>query len=308
MLRADTTGMGRSGRRAGSYQVTVSAGRAGVPGTADGSFRGQQVAAAAHRVRPSPGRMASAGSAQVGVDLAGHVTLQAAEDLLLSQALFAAPGDVGPGGRVRAHPAGHDPPQGLAGRSPPRLSRQRVTFPEEAGIGAVPPRCARAASLRSRPGWSPAAISSSAAVSGPAPCRASRPGIRAVTSGPMSPSRCPIWVSGNRARRPGSRHATRGSAGGCPNGTRPTGRYQDNPDGVRPTGGQTGSQHPTLRPYPRKPQEAGPEALSTSSLPNIRFSTIQHVQRNASADPPILRVIAARSALSAAEGRAVVHF
>jgi hypothetical protein len=32
--------------------------------------------------------------------------------------------------------------------------------------------------------------------------------------------------------------------------------------------GQTGSQHPTLRPYPRKTGEAGPEALLTSSLPN----------------------------------------
>jgi hypothetical protein len=41
-------------------------------------------------------------------------------------------------------------------------------------------------------------------------------------------------------------------------------------------------------------REAAPEALSTLSLPNIRFSTVQHAQRHASADPPILRVIVYR--------------
>ena len=54
----------------------------------------------------------------------------------------------------------------LASRFPPRLSRCRLVFPEEAGIGATPHRCAHELSLRSRPGWSPAATSSSAAVSG----------------------------------------------------------------------------------------------------------------------------------------------
>src|SRR6516225_7697728 len=54
-------------------------------------------------------------------------------------------------------------------RSPPGLSRWRVTFPEEAGIGAVAHRCAQAASERSRSGWSPAAIRSLAAVSWPTP-------------------------------------------------------------------------------------------------------------------------------------------
>jgi hypothetical protein len=42
-----------------------------------------------------------------------------------------------------------------------------VTFPDDAGIGAAAHRCAQAASERSRSGWSPAAMSSSAAVSGP---------------------------------------------------------------------------------------------------------------------------------------------
>ena len=57
----------------------------------------------------------------------------------------------------------------LAWRSPPGLSRWRVTLPEEAGIGAAAHRCAQAASERSRSGWSPAATRSSAAVSAPTP-------------------------------------------------------------------------------------------------------------------------------------------
>jgi hypothetical protein len=37
-------------------------------------------------------------------------------------------------------------------RCPPRLSRSRTSWPEEAGIGATPPSMAKAASERSRPG------------------------------------------------------------------------------------------------------------------------------------------------------------
>src|SRR5216683_4846277 len=61
-------------------------------------------------------------------------------------------------------------------RSPPGLSRWRVTFPDDAGIGAAPHRCAQAASLCSRPGWSPAAMSSSAAVRGPTPVQGGQAG------------------------------------------------------------------------------------------------------------------------------------
>src|SRR5690242_15563460 len=64
----------------------------------------------------------------------------------------------------------------LAWRSPPGLSRWRTVLPEEAGIGAAPHRCAQAASERSRPGWSPAAISRSAAVLGPDPVEGEQPG------------------------------------------------------------------------------------------------------------------------------------
>jgi hypothetical protein len=76
-------------------------------------------------------------------------------------------------------------------------------------MGATAHRCAQAASERSRSGWSPAAISSSAAVSGPMPYSASRPGARPATSGLMSSSSRSSWASRNWARRPSSRNAMR---------------------------------------------------------------------------------------------------
>ena len=44
---------------------------------------------------------------------------------------------------------------------------------------------------------------------------------------------------------------------------------QDSPDGVSRIGGQAGTQAPDPTPVPVKTGEAGPEALSTVSLPNI---------------------------------------
>jgi len=87
------------------------------PGTADESFEGQQgFAAAEYRVRPSPGSAGSvAGRAQVRIDLAGDVALQAADDLGLGLSFFRAAFDVGAGGRVRSHAGEHDPPQGMVG-------------------------------------------------------------------------------------------------------------------------------------------------------------------------------------------------
>src|SRR5215218_4981981 len=70
----------------------------------------------------------------------------------------------------------------LAWRSPPRLSRWRSVRPEDAGMGAVPHRCAKAASERSRWGLSPAVTSSWPAVSTPIPGRATRVGAAAATS------------------------------------------------------------------------------------------------------------------------------
>src|SRR6516165_10336869 len=64
----------------------------------------------------APGAWASAGAwAQVGVDLAGDVTLEAADDLFLGEAFLAAPVDVGAGGRVGAHPGDDDPVRGVVG-------------------------------------------------------------------------------------------------------------------------------------------------------------------------------------------------
>ncbi len=53
---------------------------------------------------------------------------------------------------------------------------------------------------------------------------------------------------------------------GARNGTRPTGRSQDNPYGLRPIAGQTGSQ-PDLTPAATQNHGSRAEALSTSSLP-----------------------------------------
>jgi len=82
---------------------------------------------------------ASAGGAEVVADLAGGVTLQAADDLRLGFSFGRAAPGVGAGGRVRAQAGEHDPPQGMVGcRSPPGQCRWRVTFPDDAGIGAAP--------------------------------------------------------------------------------------------------------------------------------------------------------------------------
>src|SRR5688500_18314292 len=97
------------------------------------------------------------------VDLAGNVSLEAANDLLLGLALGGALCHVGSGTLVAAHAADGDHVQrpALASRFPCRFKRWRTLFlPEEARIGAAPHRCAKAASLLSRSGLSPAAISS----------------------------------------------------------------------------------------------------------------------------------------------------
>src|SRR5215470_6110675 len=73
-------------------------------------------AAAEYWVRPSPGSAGSvAGRAQVRIDLAGDVALQAADDLGLGLSFFRAAFDIGAGGRVRSHAGEYDPPQGMVG-------------------------------------------------------------------------------------------------------------------------------------------------------------------------------------------------
>src|SRR6516225_6229353 len=62
---------------------------------------------------------------------------------------------------------------------------------------------------------------------------------------------------------------------------------QDSPSGVSRIGGQAGTQAPTLRPYHHKTAEAGPEALSTVSLPNIFVRRGKRIRRGRAAQPPI---------------------
>ena len=52
---------------------------------------------------------------EVVVDLTGDVTLQAALDVELGQALVGPPRDIGPGRRVTAHADQGDAPQGMVG-------------------------------------------------------------------------------------------------------------------------------------------------------------------------------------------------
>jgi hypothetical protein len=92
----------RPGWSASSYQVTPSI-REIRPGTADGSSGGQQVRGSRISGQAVPGVLGSAcGRAQVRVDLAGGVTLQAADSLGLGLPFFGAAFDVGAGGRVRS--------------------------------------------------------------------------------------------------------------------------------------------------------------------------------------------------------------
>ena len=118
-----------------------------------------------------PGRprelVSAGGRPQAGAGLAGDVTLEAADDLLpgrpslLRRSAWARAGGCEPSRVITIRHRAW-----LASRPPPGPGRWRVTFPDDAGIGAAAHRCAQAASERSRSGWSPAAMSSSAAVPG----------------------------------------------------------------------------------------------------------------------------------------------
>ena len=120
----------------------------------------------------------------MSVDLAGDIALQDADDLALGAPLLHSALEIG----LRVWVVGertmtmrHNAL--LAWRSPPRLSRWRVTLPEDAWIGDTPQRWAQAASERSRSGLSPAVMSREAAVSGPTPLRASRSGATGEEEG-----------------------------------------------------------------------------------------------------------------------------
>src|ERR1700761_3740420 len=90
------------------------------PGTAGRSFGGQRRGCGSRLAgRAAPGSCGSSEAvAEVAVDLAGDVSLQAADDFFLRQSLRGAPFGVGAGGRVTrpgAEPGDHDPPQRVVG-------------------------------------------------------------------------------------------------------------------------------------------------------------------------------------------------
>jgi hypothetical protein len=181
------------------------------PGTAGGSFEGQQVRGSRILGQAVPGVCGSVGSrAQVGVDLAGDVTLQAADDLGLGLSFFGAPFDVGAGGHVRAHPGEHDPPQGMVGLAvAARVEPVAGDFPRrrrDRGGGAQ----VRPGSLATQPpGMVPRRDEQQRRGIRADPVEVSRLGTRAVTRGTMTSLRRSSWPPGNTARRPSSRSATR---------------------------------------------------------------------------------------------------
>ena len=116
------------------------------------------------------------------VDLAGDEAFQASggfspgvslSDLLLQIRL---------GAVVAAFPGGGDDVQSPVGLPiPARLSRCRWVLPEEAGSGATPHNIAKAGSLCTRSGLSPAVSRNWPAVSVPIPVTAISCGARSVT-------------------------------------------------------------------------------------------------------------------------------
>src|SRR6476660_2289920 len=86
------------------------------PGTADESFAGQQVRGSRISGQAAPGAwVLPDGRAQLAVDLAGDVALEAADDLRLGLSFRCAALSVGACGRIRAQAGEHDPPQGVVG-------------------------------------------------------------------------------------------------------------------------------------------------------------------------------------------------
>src|SRR6266536_2814444 len=116
-----------------------------VLGTAGESFEGRQGCGSPLAGQAVPGAGVSvSGGAQAGVDLAGDVTLETADDLCLRQPPGGAPLDVGAGRGVRAHPGDDDPPQGVVGLA--------VAAGVEAVAGALARGCGdRGSSAQVRP-------------------------------------------------------------------------------------------------------------------------------------------------------------
>src|SRR5258708_7289057 len=148
---------------------------------------------------------------QVAVGFAGCIAFEAADDLELGQSFFRPPGDVGPGGRVRAHPRDHDPPQGVVGltvaaavQPVPVLGFARVRRDgsggaqvRPGGFGAEP-----VGVVAGRDEQHGGGVRADAE-------QAEQARARAVTSGTISWSSRVSWSSRYWARRPSSRSESR---------------------------------------------------------------------------------------------------
>ena len=120
--------------------------------------------------------------AQVGVELAGDVALEAADDLLLRLAFGGASGDVGLGSGLVGHADERDAPEGVVGLAVPAAVESMTGEPGGGLDGAGAAERGEGGSLLIRSGLSPAVTRSVAATSVPTPWAASRAGVVAVTS------------------------------------------------------------------------------------------------------------------------------
>ena len=84
-------------------------------GTADKSLEGQQSDSRIEGQAVPEEHALVGNQAEVAINLASDVTLQAADDLHLRQPFFEAAFDVRPGRLVRSHAGEHDSPQGMVG-------------------------------------------------------------------------------------------------------------------------------------------------------------------------------------------------
>src|ERR1700758_5641893 len=89
----------------------------------------------------------------------------------------------------------------LAARSPPRLSRWRTVFPDDAGTGLTPHNDAKLASDRNLSGLSPAVRRSRAAPMWPIELQATRFGASSSTMAAIIASRSAISSCNSRERR-----------------------------------------------------------------------------------------------------------
>ena len=212
LLGTDKTGMGRSRWR---RKLLLGHAQQVRDGAGDGRRIVRRPAGSRQpnmRVRPPPelGCYPAAG-AEVAVDLAGDVALEAADDLRLGLSFCRAALDVGAGGRVRAQPGEHDPPQGVVGLA--------VAAGVEPVAGDFPRRCGdRGGAAQVRPGRlaaQPFGVipgrdeQQRRGVAGRPRRGRAGPGRGRSTSGTMSSSRRSSWPSRNSARRPSSRSAMR---------------------------------------------------------------------------------------------------